>query len=68
MEKIIEYTGAVDRRDLDSLESPIADSLVGQIKIKKKSFREYFSSVDEEFYELINGLLVLNPQKRLTVD
>lgn len=41
---------------------------MSQIKIKKKSFREYFSNVDPDFYPLINGLLAFNPSKRLTVD
>jgi len=39
---------------------------MSQIKIKKKSFREYFNNVDKDFYELIEGCLEFNPHKRLT--
>jgi mitogen-activated protein kinase 15 len=68
LEKIIEYTGAVNHEDIESLDSPVADQLITQIKVKKKSFREYFSSVDPDFWVLLKGTLEFNPDKRMTIE
>ena len=50
LEKILEYTGEVHKADIESLESPVASQLVDQIRIRNKSFREYFGGVDPEFH------------------
>ena len=41
---------------------------MSQIKIKSKSFRDYFSGVDSDFYEILRKSLQFNPHKRISVD
>lgn len=38
-EKILEYTGDISKEDLASIDSPVAEQLMTQIKIKCRSFR-----------------------------
>ncbi len=68
LEKIMEFTGEITREDIESLDSPVAEQLITQIKVKKRSFREYFSSVDPDFWVLLKGTLEFNPNKRMTID
>jgi len=67
LEKIIEFTGAVSQEDLESLDSPVVECLVTQIKPKYKTFADYFSLIDPQFHPFLRGLLKFNPHKRLTV-
>ena len=53
----MEFTGEISRDDIESLDSPVAEQLITQIKVKKRSFREYFSSVDPDFWVLLKGTL-----------
>ncbi len=41
---------------------------MSQIKVKPKSFRYYFSTVDSDFHELLKKTLEFNPEKRISVD
>lgn len=45
-EKILEFSGTVSKGDLESLDSPVAEQLMSQIKCKPRSFRDYFAGVD----------------------
>jgi mitogen-activated protein kinase 15 len=67
-EKIVEYMGEISKEDILAIDSPVAEQLLAQIKVKSKSFREYFNHVDQDFYPLIQGLLLFNPMKRLTAE
>lgn len=66
LEKIIEFTGGVSQEDLESLDSPVVECLVSQIKPKYKTFADYFGLVNHDFYPLLRGLLKFNPKQRLT--
>lgn len=64
----MEFTGEISKEDIESLDSPVAEQLITQIKVKKRSFREYFASVDPDFWILLKGTLEFNPYKRMNID
>jgi mitogen-activated protein kinase 15 len=56
-EKMLEFTGPISKDDLAAIDSPVAEQLMLQIKIRSRQFGEYFHHVDHDFYPLIQGAL-----------
>jgi mitogen-activated protein kinase 15 len=68
LEKIIEFTGIPSAESIDSLESEVAESLINQVNVRKKSSKEYFRTQDGELVAMVMKMLEFNPQKRITVE
>ena len=69
IEKVLELLGRPNREEIESMESIMAKECINQVSImKKRSFSTFFGNIDSEALDLVNRLLVFNPNQRLTVD
>ncbi|XP_076597932.1 mitogen-activated protein kinase 14A [Chaetodon auriga] len=67
LKKILRLTGTPDSSLVQRMQSKDAQSYVqGLPPQKKKNFKEVFLSMDENAVDLLEGMLVLDPETRLT--
>ncbi|XP_049922208.1 STKc_p38 domain-containing protein isoform X1 [Epinephelus moara] len=67
LKKILRLTGTPDSSLVQKMQSKDAQSYVqGLPPQKKKNFREVFLSMDKNAVDLLEGMLVLDPETRLT--
>lgn len=67
LKKILRLTGTPDTSLVDRMQSKDAQSFVlGLPPQKKKNFKEVFTTMDEKAIDLLEGMLLLDPERRLT--
>eukprot|EP00064_Thunnus_orientalis_P000278 superscaffoldBa00000014_g278 len=67
LKKILRLTGTPDSSLVQKMQSKDAQSYVqGLPPQKKKNFKEVFPSMDEKAVDLLEGMLLLDPETRLT--
>lgn len=72
LDRIIQVIGFPTKTEIDSINSPFAKTMLESViapqtnKNKKKSIRDMFSNIEPEAIDLLNRLLVFDPQKRLS--
>uniref|UniRef100_A0A673CSE6 mitogen-activated protein kinase n=1 Tax=Sphaeramia orbicularis TaxID=375764 RepID=A0A673CSE6_9TELE len=67
LKKILRLTGTPDRSLVQKMQSKDAQSYVqGLPPQKKKNFREVFPDMNENAVDLLEGMLLLDPETRLT--
>ncbi|XP_074537241.1 mitogen-activated protein kinase 14B [Halichoeres trimaculatus] len=67
LKKILRLTGTPDSSLVEKMQSKDAQSYVqGLPPQKKKNFREVFQSMDKNAVDLLEGMLLLDPERRLT--
>ncbi|KAM7404277.1 hypothetical protein PAMP_011640 [Pampus punctatissimus] len=67
LKKILRLTGTPDSSLVQKMQSKDAQSYVqGLPPQKKKNFKEAFPSMDAKAVDLLEGMLLLDPEKRLT--
>ncbi|XP_031735830.1 mitogen-activated protein kinase 14A isoform X1 [Anarrhichthys ocellatus] len=68
LKKILHLTGTPDSSLVQKMQSKDAQSYVlGLPPQKKKNFKEVFASMDEKAVGILEGMLLLDPETRLTV-
>lgn len=66
---IIEILGSIDTKDMEFIKNDHARSFVKSFdKIKKKNLSEVLKFDDKEGIDLLNNMIVFNPDKRFTVE
>jgi len=69
IERILEFTGAPSKEDIEAIESPLASDILSTLEISKaRTINSYFPKVEDSELDLIKGLLEFNPKKRITVE
>ncbi|GLD45674.1 mitogen-activated protein kinase 12-like protein [Lates japonicus] len=69
LKKILRLTGTPDSSLVQKMQSKDAQSYVqGLPPQKKKNFKEVFPSMDENAVNLLEGMLLLDPETRLTAE
>lgn len=69
LKKIMRLTGTPDSTLVQKMQSKDAQSYVqGLPPQKKKNFREVFPDMDKNAVDLLEGMLLLDPERRLTAD
>ncbi|XP_036961409.1 STKc_p38 domain-containing protein isoform X2 [Acanthopagrus latus] len=67
LKKILRLTGTPDSSLVQRMQSKDAQSYVqGLPPQKKRNFREVFSSMDDKAVDILEGMLLLDPETRLT--
>uniref|UniRef100_A0A3B4TH82 mitogen-activated protein kinase n=1 Tax=Seriola dumerili TaxID=41447 RepID=A0A3B4TH82_SERDU len=67
LKKILHLTGTPDSSLVQKMQSKDAQSYVQGLPLqKKKNFKEVFPSMDENAVDLLEGMLLLDPETRLT--
>lgn len=51
---------------MHSLNSSCAESVISQVKVKKRSFKSYIGDCDEDIKDLILRMLEFDPSQRIT--
>jgi len=65
----MEVTGRPNLEDVDSIQSPLAQTMLESLPpTKPKKLRDMFPTASEEALDLLKNLLVFNPTKRLTAE
>lgn len=57
LEKIMAFTGPPSKQSIDSLCSDVAENLVNQLSIRKKSVKDYFKDHDSQLVKLVYRML-----------
>uniref|UniRef100_A0A3P9N0Q6 mitogen-activated protein kinase n=1 Tax=Poecilia reticulata TaxID=8081 RepID=A0A3P9N0Q6_POERE len=69
LKKILNLTGTPDSSLMQKMQSKDAQSYVqGLPSQKKKNFKEVFPTMNEKAVNLLEGMLLLDPEKRLTAN
>lgn len=69
LDRVMEVTGRPNQEDVDSIQSPLAQTMLESLPpTKPKKMRDMFPTASEEALDLLKNLLVFNPTKRLTAD
>lgn len=69
IEKVLELVGKPSAEDIETIESPHAETILNSINLfKKKSFQAFFPEATEDAMDLIKKLLTFNPHQRITVE
>lgn len=69
LDRIIQLTGTLTLEDIESIQSPLAMSMLESLPpTKPKQLTSVFSTASEDALDLLKSLLSLNPDKRLTVE
>ncbi|XP_054464510.1 STKc_p38 domain-containing protein [Anoplopoma fimbria] len=67
LNKILRLTGTPDSSLVQKMQSKDAQSYVQGLPVqKKKNFKEVFASMDENAVSILEGMLLLDPETRLT--
>lgn len=53
---------------INSLESEVAENLINQLTINRKSYHEQFKKANKDLVNLVAQMLEFNPKKRITID
>ncbi len=65
----MEVTGRPSQEDVDSINSPLAQTMLESLPpTKAKKLRDMFPSASEDALDLLKSLLQFNPNKRLTAE
>ena len=65
----MEVTGRPTQEDVESLNSPVAQTMLESLPAKKaKKFKDLFPTASDEAIDLLLRLFKFNPTKRLTAD
>jgi mitogen-activated protein kinase 15 len=65
----MEVTGRPSQEDVDSINSPLAQTMLESLPpTKAKKLRDMFPTASEEALDLLKNLLQFNPNKRLTAE
>jgi mitogen-activated protein kinase 15 len=69
IEKVLELVGKPKSEDVESLESPHAETILNSLSLfKKKSFQAFFPDASEDALDLLRKLLAFNPNQRITIE
>ena len=69
LDRVMEITGRPSQEDIDSINSPLASTMLEQLPpTKKKRLRDVFPTASDDALDMIKRLLVFNPNKRLTAE
>ena len=69
MDRVMEVTGRPNQEDVDSINSPLAATMLEGIPATKhKKIKDMFPTASDEALDMIKNLLMFNPSKRLTVE
>lgn len=68
LEKIIEYTGTPSGDSMKSLNCPYAESVISQIRVKKRSLNSYLGDCDDDIKDIIIRMLEFDPSQRITAE
>lgn len=69
IEKVLELIGKPSTQDIESIESPHAETILNSLAMtKKKSFRQFFPDATDDAMDLLKKLLTFNPSSRITVE
>jgi len=69
IDRIMVLTGRPKADDIESIQSPLAATMLETLAIpKSKSLRDMFPSASEDALDLLSKLLVFNPNKRLSAE
>ena len=65
----MEVTGRPSQEDVESINSPLAQTMLESLPpTKAKKLRDMFPTASEEALDLLKNLLQFNPNKRLTAE
>ncbi|CRG95819.1 mitogen-activated protein kinase 1, putative [Plasmodium gallinaceum] len=69
LEKIIEIIGKPNRKDIEDIKSPFAETIISSfIDIKKKNLSDIFHKASKDSLDLLQKLLQFNPSKRISAE
>ena len=69
LDRVMEVTGRPSQEDVDSINSPLAQTMLESLPpTKAKKLRDMFPTASEEALDLLKNLLQFNPNKRLTAE
>ena len=69
LDRVMEVTGRPSQEDVDSINSPLAQTMLESLPpTKAKKLRDMFPSASEDALDLLKSLLQFNPNKRLTAE
>ncbi|SCM04183.1 mitogen-activated protein kinase 1, putative [Plasmodium chabaudi chabaudi] len=70
LEKIIEIVGKPNKKDIEDIKSPYAETIISSFADtgKKKKFSEIFHKASQDSIDLLEQLLQFNPTKRITAE
>ena len=69
LDRVMEVTGRPSQEDVDSINSPLAQTMLESLPpTKAKKLRDMFPSASEDALDLLKSLLQFNPGKRLTAE
>jgi mitogen-activated protein kinase 15 len=69
LDRVMEVTGRPSQEDVDSINSPLAQTMLESLPpTKAKKLRDMFPSASEDAIDLLKSLLAFNPGKRLTAE
>jgi mitogen-activated protein kinase 15 len=69
LDRVMEITGRPTQEDIDSINSPLASTMLEQLPpTKKKRLRDVFPTASDDALDMIKRLLIFNPNKRLTAE
>lgn len=69
LDRVMEITGRPSQEDVDSINSPLAQTMLESLPpTKAKKLRDMFPSASEDALDLLKSLLAFNPGKRLTAE
>jgi len=69
IEKIMEVTGAPSAKDIESIQSPFAETMLEGIRIPiKRTLRDIYPKAPDDAVDLMDKLLQFSPEKRLSVE
>lgn len=71
LEKIIEIVGKPNKKDIEDIKSPYAETIISSFADtgkKKKKFSEIFHKASQDSIDLLEKLLQFNPTKRITAE
>ena len=69
LDRVMEVTGRPTQEDVDSINSPLAQTMLESLPpTKAKRLKDMFPSASEDALDLLKNLLQFNPGKRLTAE
>ncbi|SBT72158.1 mitogen-activated protein kinase 1, putative [Plasmodium malariae] len=69
LERIIEITGKPNKKDIEDIKSPFAETIISSfVNIKKRNFSDIFHKVSKDSLDLLQKMLQFNPSKRISAE